>query len=52
VIGAALISGGVVLLTQHNDKGNAPTATSKSGVTVNVAPAAPPPQTPPAVKFF
>ena len=51
VIGAALISGGVVLLTQHNDKSEASTVTSSSRVIVNVAPAAPPP-TPPAIKTF
>jgi hypothetical protein len=51
VIGAALISGVSLYLSQHNDKSKASTATSSSRVTVNVAPAAAPPN-PPALKPF
>lgn len=51
VIGAALISGVFLYLSQHNSKSKASTATSSSRVTVDVAPVAAPP-TPPVIRTF
>jgi hypothetical protein len=51
VIGAALITGVSLYLSQHNDTSKASTATSNSRVTVNVAPASTPPA-PPTFKPF